>query len=228
MTPPVVRLRTAVVIDYQNVHLTGHELFDSTRHLPRHETLVDPLMFSRQLIDARNGAQRPGHPPAVLSRVLVFRGLPSDDHDPAGYARNQAQKSAWERDRRVSVTLRPLKYRYQRDATGAFAHDVRGDRIVVGRPEEKGVDVLCALAVVSQSQQPEVDLVILASSDSDLAPCLDEARRLGQAKIETFCWFDRVTNRGYQLHPTDRTRPLWNTRLYEQEFRASWDPNDYA
>ena len=114
MTQPVVQLRTSIVIDYQNLHLTGHGLFDSTRIMPKHETLVDPLMFARQLLDARNGLQRPGHPPAALSRLLIFRGLPSDDHDPDGYARNQAQKSAWERDPRVRVTLRPLKYRYQR------------------------------------------------------------------------------------------------------------------
>ena len=183
-------------------------------------------MFARQLLDIRNGQQRPGHPTASLSRLLVFRGLPSDDHDPDGYARNQAQKSAWERDQRVLVTLRPLKYRYLRDASGAFAN-VNGRRIVDGPPEEKGVDVLCALAVVGESPRLDIDLVILASSDSDLAPALDEARRLGQAKIETCCWFDRSTNRGYQLHPTDRTRPMWNTRLDEQAFRACWDPNDY-
>ena len=35
-------LRTTIVIDYQNVHLTGHGLFSSTKNLPRHETPVDP------------------------------------------------------------------------------------------------------------------------------------------------------------------------------------------
>ena len=36
-------------------------------------------------------------------------------------------------------------------------------------------------------QDPVVDLVILAASNSDLALALDEVRRLGSAKIETFC-----------------------------------------
>jgi hypothetical protein len=36
-----------------------------------------------------------------------------------------------------------------------------------------------------------------------------------------------VNRIGYQLHPTDRTRPVWNTRLDEQAFRASWDLTDY-
>lgn len=221
-------LRATVIVDYQNVHLTGHGLFESTRRLPRHETLVDPLLFGLQLIATRNGRQRAGMSHASLGRVLVFRGLPSPDHDPAGYARNLAQKVRWERDPRVRVTLRPLKYEYAKDATGRPATDVHGNRIVSGPPREKGIDVLCALAAVSEAQQPDTDLVVLASSDSDLAPALDEVRRLGTAKIETFCWYDVQARLGYQLHPTDRTKPVWNTRLTEREFRASWDPEDYS
>jgi hypothetical protein len=77
------------VIDYQNVHLTGHGLFTNDR--PRHETLIDPLLFASRLLQARNRAQRPGHPAAVLRRVLVYRGQPSNVHDPRAYARSQAQ-----------------------------------------------------------------------------------------------------------------------------------------
>jgi hypothetical protein len=163
---------------------------------------------------------------AVLRRVLVFRGQPSPEHDPKGYDRNQAQKAQWERDGRVLVTLRPLKYEYERAADGLPATDVDGRKTVVGK-REKGVDVLCALAAVREAQDPATDLVILASSDSDLAPAIDEVQRLGTAKIETFCWYDRTTRRGYQLHPTDRARPVWNTRLDEIDFRACWDLTDY-
>lgn len=220
-------LRTSVVVDYQNVHLTGHSLFPATRYLPRHETLVDPLLFANRLLQVRNQSQRPGYPLAELQRVLVFRGEPSPEHDPRGYARNQAQKAHWERDERVRVTLRPLKYRYERGADGGFATDPDGDKILTGPPQEKGVDVLCALAAVREAQAADVDLVVLASSDSDLAPALDEVRRLGTAKIETFCWFDEIAKIGYQLHPTDRSLPLWNTRLNEQVFRAAKDPQAY-
>ena len=184
-------LRTSIVIDYQNLHLTGHNLFDSTRSLPRHETLVDPLLFARQLLLARNAAQLPGLPDATLRKVLVFRGQPSPEHDSKGYARNQAQKAHWERDKRVLVTLRPLKYEYQRDATGRLATDALGRKAVLGAPREKGVDVLCALATVREAQSAETDLVILVSSDTDLAPTLDEVVRLGTAKIETACWSDQ-------------------------------------
>ena len=69
---------------------------------------------------------------------------------------------------------------------------------------------------------------MLASSDSDLAPVLDEVRRLGSAKIETCCWYDPATRVGYQLHPSDRSQRVWNTRLNETDFRACFDPEDYS
>ena len=220
-------LRTCIVMDYQNVHLTGHGLFASTRNLPRHETLIDPLMFAQRLLLIRNERQHPGMAHAALTRVLVYRGQPSPEHDSDGYARNQAQKSHWERDNRVQVTLRPLKYEYQRDASGRPSSDAKGHKVVLGKPREKGVDVLCALAAVREARNAMTDLVILASSDSDLAPALDEARQLGTAKIETFCWYDEPSRLGFQLHPIDRTRRLWNTRLNEAAFRACGDPSSY-
>jgi hypothetical protein len=220
-------LRASIVIDYQNVHLTGHGLFRSTQHLRRHETLIDPLIFAQRLLRVRNTRQSAGMSHAVLRRVLVFRGQPSPVHNPDGYARNLAQQSQWERDSRVKVTLRPLKYEYLRDATGQHATDVHGNKILSGPPREKGVDVLCALAAVREAQDPATDLVILASSDSDLAPVLDEVRTLACAKVETFCWYDHETRCGYQLHPTDRTHRVWNTRLDENDFRACWDPTTY-
>lgn len=220
-------LRASVIVDYQNVHLTGHNCFSATQHLPKHETLVDPLLFAQQLLSARNASQRPGQALAALKRVLVYRGIPAPEHDPKGYARNLAHKSHWERDKRVQVTLRPLKYEYQRDATGRYATDINGRKLVSGPPREKGVDVLCALAAVREAQEPDVDVVILASSDSDLSPAIDEVRRLGTAKIETFCWWNTQLKRGFQIHPSDRSRPIWCTRLDEQSFIASHDRTTY-
>lgn len=135
-------------------------------------------------------------PAAVLERVEVFRGQPSPEHDERGYNRSQAQRANWQRDDRVTVVLRPLKYEYERDASGRPATDGLGQRILKGAPREKGVVVLCALAAVRAARDPAVDLVILASSDTDLAPALDEVRRLGTAKIETFCWWDAKARRG--------------------------------
>jgi hypothetical protein len=219
-------LRAVIVMDYQNVHLTGHGLFSVSRHLPPHEALVHPLHFANQLIRARNLAQRPDMDHALLVKVLVYRGLPLPEHDPKPYARNQAQKANWERDRRVSVHMRPMKYRYQRDAAGRPASGPDGQRIVTGK-DEKGVDVLCALALVREARLPDVDLVVLASHDSDLEPALDEAIALQSAKVETFSWLDAANPGATRQLRAGGGRRIWNTRLGETEFRNCWDTSKY-
>ena len=112
----ISQLQTVVIIDYQNLHLVGAGLFEPFKQ--RHECLVHPLRYAEQLLLTRNqrlgNAERSG----ILSKVLVYRGLPSSEHDPKLYARNQSQKSEWERNRKVIVTLRPLKYTYERLANG--------------------------------------------------------------------------------------------------------------
>ena len=83
---------------------------------------ADALHYANQLIEARNKSQRKGRPAARLERVLVYRGLPSAEHDPKPYARNLAQKTEWERDPRVKVTLRPLKYRLRANSGWPQGH----------------------------------------------------------------------------------------------------------
>lgn len=102
----IVQLRTAVIIDYQNLHLIAARLFEPEKRL--HESLIHPLNYANQ---------------------FVYRGLPSPNHDAKLYARNQAQKSEWERNRRVKVTLRALKYDYQRTADGQREKDRQGASI---------------------------------------------------------------------------------------------------
>ena len=103
-------VRMAVVIDYQNVHLTAAQLFLPGR--PIEESLIDPFRFAKQLAKARNSD---GLHEVEVSRVEVFRGFPIQADDPDGYRRNHAQKSKWEYGHHgmVSVTLRPLKYNWE-------------------------------------------------------------------------------------------------------------------
>ncbi len=144
-------------------------------------------------------------------------------------ARNRAQRPGMDHAVLAAVLVyrgQPLKYRYERDAAGQMLLGVDGKRVVESKGE-KGIDVLCALAVVRQAQRPDVDLVILASHDSDLEPALDEALALGSAKIETFSWCDPVQrHRIRQLRPGSG-RTIWNTRLGETEFRNCWDLTKY-
>lgn len=216
-------LRAAVVLDYQNVHLTGAGLFAPGQ--PAHESLVHPLHFANQLLLTRNGRQRPGYPGAELAAVHVFRGLPSADHDPKSYGRNLAQQREWERDARVQVTLRPLKYDYQRTASGQVATTADGKPIVVGR-REKGIDVLCALALVRYAHDPNIDLVILASQDTDLEPAIDEVLDLTNTAAETSSWYLPKVYSSREIRPA-RHR-IWNTRLGPTEFERSRDRKDYV
>ena len=219
-------LRATFVIDYQNVHLTGVGVFEP--YQPAHEHLVHPLHYANQVVACRNRNQRPGHPNAVVAKVLVHRGLPSSDIDSRAYSRNLAQKAEWEQDARVTVIHRPLRYTYQRDAAGRKVADQQGRWLTLGKPQEKGIDVLCALAVVREARDPDTDVVILCSQDTDLEPALDEALALGTAKIETASWFDAVSpHSSREIRPAGGTR-IWNTRLNGSAFAACRDPHPYT
>ncbi len=221
--PGVAPLRASVIMDYQNVHLTGHEAFGEPRHVEKHETLIDPLLFAQQLLRVRNSKQRPGYPQAVLGRVLVYRGQPSDEHDPDLYAYTQAAKAQWERDARVEVTYRPLKYYHVYGPDNRPLVDVNGKKIY-SRKQEKGIDVLVAMAVLREARTADTNLVILASTDTDLAPVLDEACALHLAKIETASWWS-PNHRNQQLRADEAK--VWNTRLNEEDFIRARDLTDY-
>ena len=167
-------LRASVVIDYQNVHMTAHDVFDPRGEL--HESLIHPVQFAARAIVERNARQRDGMEHARLTRTI-------------------------------------------------------------GRPKEKGIDVLCALALVREAVRPDVDVVILASRDTDLVPALDEVYDFRgrepqrYAKVETVAWFNRRfreedTVSGGGLRPT-APRRIWNTNLDRGCFEASIDRTDY-
>lgn len=96
----------------------------------------------------------------------------------------------------------------------------------MGPPQEKGVDVLCALALVRRALSSDVDLVILASHDSDLVPAIDEVLTLGTAKVETFSWYS-PGRPSFELRPTDRAQRIRNTRLNETNFLNCLDRTSY-
>ncbi|MGC0274666.1 hypothetical protein ACO0LV_16905 [Pseudactinotalea sp. Z1739] len=226
-------LRASVVIDYQNVHLTARDVFDPGG--PERDSLIHPMQFARNAIRERNARQRTGFPQAELHRVTVFRGLPHVDHDWEQHRRCIDQASQWREDG-AQVVLRDLKYAYQRGADGRETRDVNGKKVPIGRPREKGIDVLCAVACINESERADIDVVVLASRDSDLVPVLDELYdRHGRsstryAAVETVAWLNRhprpggVT--GGPLVPT-RPRRIWNTNLGQQIYEASIDRTAY-
>lgn len=207
-------VRMAVVIDYQNVHLTAAQLFLPDR--PIEESLIDPFRFAKQLAKARN---KDGQHEVEVSRVEVFRGIPIPDDDPDGYRRNLEQQSQWEygHHNAVSVTLRPLKYNWEW---------MEGNKIPIrSSRSEKGIDVMCALALVRLARSGSYDVVTLASRDTDLAPALDEAHKLQAAKIEAAKWYDPSDRRTFGSIKTEAR--LWTTSMNRDHFMGSLDPRNY-
>lgn len=222
-------LRATVILDYQNVHMTAHDIFAPAD--PLHRAVIDPMLFARQAIAERNERQREGHREAACRRVLVFRGLPHTDYDPEQNAICLAQAQAWEASGAI-VDLRDLKYDFQRGADGKPIRDIHGRKTPLGRGREKGIDVLCALACVREAGRTDTDIVVLATRDTDLVPALDEVHDLSvndparYAKIETVSWYERDARMFGQLSPSGGRR-IWNTNLGAARFRASLDHRDY-
>lgn len=197
-------LRLGVVIDYQNIHLTARDTF-APFGTPTHDTLIHPLVFSERLVAVRALAQRdPAQKDAVLAGVHVFRGQPSNRHEPRMYAATQAQKAEWTRDPRVQVTYRTLRYANKPNVP----------------PREKGVDVLVALTLVKLAELRTYDVVVLAAHDTDLEPALEMAVAADSCKIETAGWEGCK-----RLRIPDRR--LWHTALTGADFVQARDRRQY-
>ena len=195
--------RLAVVMDYQNIHLTAHGRF-APYQTPVHEVLIHPLLFAEQLISVRAQRQMDERQKlAVLTDVFVYRGQPGNLQQPNLYRVTQAQKAEWTRDRRVHVTYRSLKYAPNRP------------------PQEKGVDVLVAINLVRLAEVGQHDVVVLAAHDTDLEPALEMAAERGRSKIETSGWEGER-----RLRVPGRS--LWHTTLGGEQLVASRDRKDYS
>lgn len=204
--------RVAVVIDYQNMHLTARGQF-TPEGTPTHESLLHPLRLAEQILIARANAKGEGTPPCRVEKVYAFRGLPSNKHDPMGYRRSLAQRAEWTRDNRVEVTYRPLRYQ-----------EVHGVRT----PQEKGVDVLVALTFVELVATAQYDLVIMAAHDTDQEPALEmalktDAAAMGKVTVETAGWWQCK-----RISPGNGVRRPWHTFLAVNHFRAARDLKDYT
>lgn len=207
--------RAAVIIDYQNLHYCGHDQFCPAGS-PLHHCLIHPGALARRILDVRAANGR-GH--AELADVQVFRGLPDPEYDLAGYERNITQKRHWQTEPTVHVTHRLLQYRVLRQVYSVGpGHGVPESEI---QAHEKGIDVLAAMATVTAAARDDIDLVILASHDSDLDPAVIAVQDSRQAKIEAVQWFGGHTSHG-RLRGNGH---LWSTRLSAQDFIAC---RDYA
>ena len=142
---------------------------------------------------------------AELAKVLVYRGAPSNRHEPEGYAASQSQRAWWTRDPLVEVCYRTLRYPRHWPREPA---------------REKGIDVLLAVNLVSLAMSGPYDVLVVATHDTDLEPALEMAAGLGRAKVETAGWLGakrlRIPGRG-----------LWHTTLDGLSYVNARDRRQY-
>ena len=163
--------RLAVFIDYQNAYMGARQAFGVGQGDPHVVGQFDPLELARLI--ARRHPNHAGAKLRQLVRVSIYRGLPDASKSPTGYAAARRQVARWQSygagsGVRLDVRTRPLDYR-------------------LGKPREKGVDVLLALDLAFGAASSEFDVVVLFSGDSDLLPALERADGSGVA-CESASW----------------------------------------
>jgi len=144
--------------------------------------------------------------PSRLLSVRVYRGRPDPRHEPGAAGANDRQAAVWQRNGAV-VCRRPL--RYPRDWPDLPAR-------------EKGVDVQLACDVITEAMTHQVDVVIIASRDTDLIPALEIVRSRRLAHVETASWdgSSRICFSG--------ERQPWCHRMDEAAYEAIRDRRDYT
>jgi uncharacterized LabA/DUF88 family protein len=195
--------RVATFIDWQNAYKSAREAF-GWRDWPNEYGNFSPYDLGR-LLAAGNGRGDT----AELVRVFVYRGLPSNRHDPEGYAANRRQSAAWmaEQEEIVIPKLRPL--RYSPDSSEP--------------PREKGVDVQLAIDAVEWIIAGRCDVAVMLSHDTDLLPAVEAMLRLGGPQcVETASWVSDVFNSRLRPKPAVFHHPLDEDVFHQIERRVNY------
>ncbi|MBX3467367.1 MAG: NYN domain-containing protein [Planctomycetes bacterium] len=160
--------RVVVFIDARNVyHRARGAFFTEVAHGTCGN--VHPVKLAELLVSR----PPPGSPKdRRLEEVRVYTGRPSAVQDPDSHAAHMRQCVAWEREG-ADVIYRPLRYR-----PGA-------------PPREKGIDVQLAIDFVAYASDDRLDVGVIVSADSDLAPAVEFVKdrpQLGKT-VEVAAWF---------------------------------------
>jgi hypothetical protein len=191
--------RVTLFIDYQNTYRATRACFHNHDMDPAQFGQVDPVAIGETIVSRSVY-------PRQLTQVRVYRGLPSSHQDPKAYGAARRQISAWQRDWRVQVFSRPLRYPYQS----------AGVRVGDAKPREKGVDVSLAVDFVALAVQGDYDVGIIMSLDTDLVPALEFVAGYGRAhggfpRAEVAAWSVEGHRRSRLSVPHDRLFCHWLT-----------------
>ncbi|GAA1815672.1 NYN domain-containing protein [Nesterenkonia flava] len=147
--------RVVLFVDYQNVYMRARDAF-AERWADYTVGQIDPVKLGEHLVKASPYERE-------LTGVRIYRGQPDSSKDPKGYGAARRQRAAWEKDDRVTVLARPLRYPFGWPES----------REIGQKPEEKGVDVALAIDFAAMAVRKQFDVGILFSADTDLKPALE-------------------------------------------------------
>lgn len=195
-----------VFLDAQNLYNDARRAFCQKTD-PATFGQVDPMRLGKLLCSRRPPGAKEDR---ELKEVRIYRGRPDSSKEPKTYGAHMRQCAAWEK---AGVTVIPRPLRYPRN----WPKDP---------PEEKGIDVQIAIDMVTMASNAELDVAILASTDTDLRPALEAFFVLpfGEPKvIEVSAWKSAVFNKVLRIPE----HHVWCHFIEEGEYRAVRDSRDY-
>jgi uncharacterized LabA/DUF88 family protein len=200
--------RVVIFIDGQNVYNDARRAYGPL--LPASPFgQIKPIPYGYLLASRRPHGAASGR---TLKEVRIYRGKPDPRREPTTYAAHMRQTQAWV-DSGATVITRPLRYPEGWPSKKA---------------EEKGIDVEIAIDMVTMAINGELDVAILASTDTDLRPALEAFFKLPLENppiVEVATW--RAPNgRAKQLR-LNGGRHVWCHFLETADYERLKDTRDY-
>ncbi len=206
--------RVVVFIDYQNVYRGARAAFHNHAVDPHYFGQFHPVLLAEHLAGDAGEAR-------TLQEVRIYRGLPSSSRDGKGYGAARRQISAWQKDPRVTVVSRPIRY-----PDGWPNSHVDGER-----PQEKGIDVALALDFAIMGYEKRYDVGLMFSADTDLKPALehiaDKRRAWGHPIPEVAAW-SSSQSQSRRLALSGADRKVYCHWVGESTYESVRDNTNYA
>jgi uncharacterized LabA/DUF88 family protein len=200
-------LRVIVFVDDSNVYRDARRAFGDDISDPAWFGQINPMRFGMRLADRQPlGTTEPRR----LEQVRVYCGLPSSSKQPKSYGAKRRQIAAWTK---AGIEPKPRPLRYPQDWPNS-------------RPEQKGVDVEIAIDVVVMGLRGQLDVAVIASTDTDLRPAIEAFELLPFTKpvlVEVAAWRSPLLNKRLDVDG----QHVWCHWLERGDFDAVRDRRDY-
>ncbi len=209
--------RVIVFFDWQNVYMRARESFHDRAAAPAHKGQVDPVDLAYVL--TADYARRHPENTFELEQIRIYRGRPTQQSDPKGYAAFRRQEAVWRSNNKVRPTFSDLRYPADWREEGC-----------VDKPREKGIDVALAVDLVTLATEGAFEVGIVMSADYDLKPALDYVVRRSVSRggpvVEVAAWKGDRRERPLRIRLDGR--PLYCIWLDREAYWGVVDERDYS